>query len=137
MTSSLTGLALLMNFRRICIFCGSSLGSRPVYRASAERMGGLLVERGIALVYGGGNIGLMGVLADTVLERGGQVIGARPIAAGILELAAGFLLTEGLIQRRGQIVALEAIHNRSLARAGDAREDAGRRVLHDSSRFVA
>ncbi len=67
-----------MNFRRICIFCGSSLGNRPVYRAAAERMGRLLVDRGIELVYGGGNIGLMGVIADTVLGRGGKVIGVIP-----------------------------------------------------------
>jgi uncharacterized protein (TIGR00730 family) len=67
-----------MNFRRICIFCGSSLGNRPVYRAAAERMGRLLVDRGLELVYGGGNIGLMGVIADTVLGRGGKVIGVIP-----------------------------------------------------------
>jgi uncharacterized protein (TIGR00730 family) len=67
-----------MRFRRICVFCGSNLGSRPAYQAAAERMGRLLVERDIELVYGGGNIGLMGVLADTILQRGGRVIGVIP-----------------------------------------------------------
>ena len=54
------------------------MGYRPVYRAAAERTGAVLVEHDIELVYGGGNIGLMGVLADVVLERGGRVIGVIP-----------------------------------------------------------
>jgi uncharacterized protein (TIGR00730 family) len=67
-----------MPFRRLCVFCGSNPGRRAVYRAAAEQLGLLLVERGIELVYGGGNIGLMGVLADTVLARGGCAIGVIP-----------------------------------------------------------
>ena len=67
-----------MEFRRICVFCGSSMGKREEYRAAAAAMGGILVERGIELVYGGGNIGLMGVLADAVLSSGGRVIGVIP-----------------------------------------------------------
>jgi uncharacterized protein (TIGR00730 family) len=67
-----------MHFRRLCVFCGSNTGTRSVYRAAAEQLGLLLVERGIELVYGGGNIGLMGVLADTVLARGGHAIGVIP-----------------------------------------------------------
>jgi uncharacterized protein (TIGR00730 family) len=67
-----------MLFRRLCVFCGSHTGRRPAYRAAAERLGVLLVERGIELVYGGGNIGLMGVLADTILARGGRAIGVIP-----------------------------------------------------------
>ena len=67
-----------MHFRRLCVFCGSSTGNRPAYRDAAEQLGLLLVERGIELVYGGGNIGLMGVLADTVLARGGRAIGVIP-----------------------------------------------------------
>ena len=67
-----------MEFRRICVFCGSSMGKREEYRAAAAAMGGILVERGIELVYGGGNIGLMGVLADAVLAGGGRVIGVIP-----------------------------------------------------------
>ena len=53
-----------MSLRSICVFCGSSVGGRPEYAAAAKAMGGLLAERGIRVVYGGGNVGLMGVLAD-------------------------------------------------------------------------
>lgn len=67
-----------MTFRRICVFCGSNVGIDPVYRASAAALGQLLADRGIELVYGGGNIGLMGVLADTMLGVGGRVIGVIP-----------------------------------------------------------
>ncbi|MGA3318611.1 MAG: TIGR00730 family Rossman fold protein [Candidatus Korobacteraceae bacterium] len=67
-----------MLFRRLCVFCGSYTGRRPVYPAATEQLGLLLVERGIELVYGGGNIGLMGVLADTILARGGRAIGVIP-----------------------------------------------------------
>lgn len=67
-----------MTFHRICVFCGSNLGIHPVYRTAAGQLASLLVQRGIQLVYGGGNIGLMGVLADTVLAEGGTVIGVIP-----------------------------------------------------------
>jgi len=67
-----------MNFQRICVFCGSNLGINPAYSRAAEELGLLLVDRGIELVYGGGNVGLMGVLADSVLEAGGRVIGVIP-----------------------------------------------------------
>jgi len=63
---------------RICVFCGSSVGARPAYRLAAERLGGLLAARGIGLVYGGGGIGLMGVIADAVLAAGGEAIGVIP-----------------------------------------------------------
>jgi len=67
-----------MRLHRICVFCGSSTGGRTAYRQGAEQLGALLVEREIELVYGGGNIGLMGVLADSVLAGGGRVIGVIP-----------------------------------------------------------
>lgn len=60
------------------MFCGSDLGTNPVYRNAAVTLGRLLAERGIELVYGGGNIGLMGVLADAVLQAQGRVIGVIP-----------------------------------------------------------
>jgi uncharacterized protein (TIGR00730 family) len=65
---------------RICIFCGSSPGKRPEYRSAAEALGRLLAERGLELVYGGGNIGLMGIVADACLATGGSVIGVIPEA---------------------------------------------------------
>jgi uncharacterized protein (TIGR00730 family) len=64
--------------KRICVFCGSSGGSRPEYRAAAEEMGKELVRRDIELVYGGGKVGLMGALADSVLSAGGRAIGVIP-----------------------------------------------------------
>ena len=67
-----------MKFERICVFCGSNSGIKPVYRDAALVLGKLLAARGIELVYGGGNVGLMGVLADAALESGGRVIGVIP-----------------------------------------------------------
>src|SRR5688572_20797629 len=62
----------------ICVFCGSSTGSRPDYRNAAVEFGHLLAQQGRRLVYGGGNVGLMGVVADAVLEKGGEVVGVIP-----------------------------------------------------------
>ncbi len=62
----------------ISVFCGSSFGVNPVYVESTIAFGKLIAEKGLTLVYGGGNTGLMGVLADTVLEAGGEVIGIIP-----------------------------------------------------------
>lgn len=67
-----------MTFQRICVFCGSNSGINPAYRSAAIALGRLLAARGLELVYGGGNIGLMGVLADSVLEAEGRVIGVIP-----------------------------------------------------------
>ncbi|MDO8608634.1 MAG: TIGR00730 family Rossman fold protein [Phaeospirillum sp.] len=66
--------------RRICVFCGSSFGDKPDYAASAEAMGRLIAQSGLGLVYGGGNVGLMGVVADAALKAGGEVIGVIPEA---------------------------------------------------------
>src|SRR4051812_27496968 len=65
---------------RLCVFCGSSLGHAPAYAASAAQLGRVLAQRGIGLVYGGGRVGLMGVLADAALAAGGEVIGVIPQA---------------------------------------------------------
>ncbi len=64
--------------RSVCVFCGSSEGIDPVHAAQAERLGGELARRGLTLVYGAGDIGLMGVLADAVLAGGGKVVGVIP-----------------------------------------------------------
>jgi uncharacterized protein (TIGR00730 family) len=64
--------------KRICVFCGSSGGSRPEYSACAEDLGAELAHRNIGLVYGGGNVGLMGAIADSVLKAGGEAIGVIP-----------------------------------------------------------
>ena len=72
---------------RVCVFCGSSAGARPAYTQAAEAMGVALVRRKIGLVYGGGSVGLMGVIADTVLRDGGEVIGVIPGPLATRELA--------------------------------------------------
>jgi len=64
--------------KRIAVYCGSNKGSRPEYAAAAATLGALLAREGIELVYGGGMIGLMGIVADAVLEHGGHVIGVIP-----------------------------------------------------------
>ena len=63
---------------RICVFCGSSAGEHPAYLEAATRLGGLLASEGIELVYGGARVGVMGRLADSVLEAGGRVTGVIP-----------------------------------------------------------
>ena len=73
--------------RSVCVFCGSSVGVRPAYAEAATAMGRLLAERGIRLVYGGGNVGLMGVLADAALDAGGEVIGVIPQSLADREVA--------------------------------------------------
>ncbi len=64
--------------QRICVFAGSNYGNRPEYRQAAQALGQELAARGLGLVYGGAGVGLMGVIADTVLARGGEVIGVIP-----------------------------------------------------------
>ena len=73
--------------RRLCVFCGSSTGNQRAYSDAAEALGALLAERGIGLVYGGGNVGLMGVIADAVMAKGGQVIGVIPQSLADREIA--------------------------------------------------
>jgi uncharacterized protein (TIGR00730 family) len=73
--------------QRLCVFCGSSPGRRPIHAESARSLGKIMAARGLALVYGGGHVGLMGVLADAVLEAGGEVIGVIPQSMVDKELA--------------------------------------------------
>jgi uncharacterized protein (TIGR00730 family) len=73
--------------RRICVFCGSSAGTRDVYKHAAQTVGQLLCRRGIELVYGGGRVGLMGIVANACLNEGGRVIGVIPQALADREVA--------------------------------------------------
>ncbi len=75
------------DLKRICVFCGSSLGSDPAFAEAAAAVGGELARRGIGLVYGGGNVGLMGAAADAALAGGGEVVGVIPEALEEKELA--------------------------------------------------
>ncbi|HEX8246626.1 MAG TPA: TIGR00730 family Rossman fold protein, partial [Pyrinomonadaceae bacterium] len=64
--------------KSITVFCGSSSGFRPEYAEAAKNLARRLVERNVRLVYGGGNVGLMGIIADEVMQNGGEVIGIIP-----------------------------------------------------------
>ena len=64
--------------RTVCVYCGSGFGADPVFEAAARALGRHLAEAGIALVYGGGNVGLMGTVARSVLDHGGHVTGIIP-----------------------------------------------------------
>ena len=66
--------------QRVCVFCGSSPGARPAYAEATAEVARLLAGEGIGVVYGGGHVGLMGVLADTAMAAGGEVVGLMPQA---------------------------------------------------------
>jgi uncharacterized protein (TIGR00730 family) len=75
--------------KRLCVFCGSRTGSDGLYASAAQQLGTEMARRGIELIYGGGNVGLMGVIADAVLDAGGMVTGVIPEALAAKELAHG------------------------------------------------
>ncbi|HWB18075.1 MAG TPA: TIGR00730 family Rossman fold protein [Vicinamibacterales bacterium] len=97
----------------VCVFCGSSFGDKPIYRELAERLGRTLANRGLTLVYGGGNVGLMGVVADAALDAGGRVIGVIPQALVDWEVAHNGLT---------ELVVVQSMHERKarMAEASDA-----------------
>ena len=68
----------MTEIRSLCVLCGSREGNDPAYQEAAIRLGELMAEQGVRLVYGGGSIGLMGVIADAVIEAGGEVVGVIP-----------------------------------------------------------
>lgn len=92
--------------RRVCVFCGSSFGSREVYRRAAESLGRELVRRRLGLVYGGAHVGLMGAVADTVLAGGGEVIGVIPRTMREREIAHTGLT---------ELFVVETMHERKAA----------------------
>ena len=77
--------------KRVCVFCGSNQGAHAGYAQAAHEMGRVLARSDLGLVYGGGNVGLMGIVADAVLAQGGNVIGVIPQALVDKELAHGGL----------------------------------------------
>jgi len=90
--------------KAICVFCASSTGVRDEFMAAAKHLGHLTANRGLALVYGGGNVGLMGIIADAALQAGGKVIGVIPHALVQRELSHTGLtqlhLVESMHQRK-------------------------------------
>jgi uncharacterized protein (TIGR00730 family) len=77
----------MMNGKSVCVFCGSNVGALPDYARSARELGRALAREDCALVYGGGGVGLMGVLADSVLDAGGRIVGVIPRSLATIELA--------------------------------------------------
>ena len=94
--------------KRLCVFCGSHTGTRPDFRKEARNLGQAMVRRGLGLVFGAGHIGLMGVLADAVLEAGGQAIGVIPQSMVDRELAHTGLSELRIVQTMHQRKALMA-----------------------------
>jgi len=94
--------------KRVCVFCGSSAGGRPDYADAARELASELVSRRIGLVYGGGSIGLMGVLADQVLAKRGEVIGVIPKPLATRELAHTGLTEMRLVETMHERKALMA-----------------------------
>jgi uncharacterized protein (TIGR00730 family) len=96
--------------KSVCVFCGSNIGDRPIYRQTAATLGRSIAALGITLVYGGGNVGLMGIVADAALEVGGEVVGIIPQALVDWEVAHAGLT---------RLVVVQSMHERK-ARMADA-----------------
>jgi uncharacterized protein (TIGR00730 family) len=97
--------------RRVAVFCGSSPGADGAHAATAAELGAALAARGLGLVYGGGHVGLMGVLADAALDRGGEVLGV--ITGSLQDREVGH---DGLTQ----LLVVDTMHERKAAMADAA-----------------
>jgi len=95
--------------KQICVFCGSRTGVAPIYAEQAQQLGAALAQRGYGLVFGAGNIGLMGVVADAVRAHGGSTIGVIPKALVERELAH---------QQLTDLRIVESMHDRKALMAG-------------------
>ena len=93
---------------RVCVFCGSNFGARPDYAAAARALALALVKRGLALVYGGSSVGLMGALADAALAADGRVIGIIPQRLVDKEVAHGGLTEQHVVASMHERKALMA-----------------------------
>ncbi|XWS24467.1 hypothetical protein CRYUN_Cryun28dG0105000 [Craigia yunnanensis] len=100
-------------FRRVCVFCGSSPGKNPSYQLAAIQLGKQLVERNIDLVYGGGSIGLMGLVSQAVFDGGRHVLGVIPKTLMPREITG---------ETVGEVRAVSGMHQRKaeMARQADA-----------------
>jgi uncharacterized protein (TIGR00730 family) len=101
---------LFLLMQSICVFCGANSGTDPVYVQATEAAGQYLAQRGIRLVYGGGNVGLMGVLADAALAHGGWVTGVIPHFLAQWEVAhrnlSELIFTETMHERKARMAEL-------------------------------
>jgi uncharacterized protein (TIGR00730 family) len=92
----------------VCVFCGSAAGTNPVYAATARELGRELAARKLALVYGGGRVGLMGQVAGAVIDAGGAVVGVIPHALALKEVAqedCTELIVVGTMHERKKLMA--------------------------------
>jgi len=99
------------HLKAVAVYCGSNIGTDPAYAAAAASLGQTLADRGIRLVYGGGHVGLMGVLADTVLGNGGEALGVITRALKEKEVAHSGLTS---------LTVVETMHERKAAMADAA-----------------
>lgn len=97
----------------VAVYCGASAGKRAVYTNAAQQLGQWLVERGDHLIYGGGQVGLMGIIADTVLQQGGQVTGIMPAFLNQRELAhtglTRLLIVDNMATRKQKMIELAEV----------------------------
>jgi uncharacterized protein (TIGR00730 family) len=97
------GFSMEVKIKSVCVFCGSRVGDNPAYALAASRLGTLLASKNIQLVYGAGNIGLMGVVADACLAANGKVVGVIPTK-----------LVEKEVAHKGltELIVVESMHER-------------------------
>ncbi|ASB87247.1 TIGR00730 family Rossman fold protein [Bacillus sonorensis] len=89
--------------KTVCVYSGSNMGENPEYKRKAAELGAFMAEKGLRLVYGGSRMGLMGVIADTVLENGGEVIGVMP---------KGLFKGEVVHQQLTELIEVSGMHER-------------------------
>lgn len=89
--------------KNICVYCGSNLGKRPEYQDAARNLGREMATRGLGLVYGGASVGIMGAVADAVLDHGGKVVGVIPYSLATKEVSH-----DGL----DQLIVVDSMHER-------------------------
>jgi len=97
--------------KRICVYCGSNVGARPAYTDAARELGRTIAAAGLGLVYGAGNVGLMHVVAEAVLQSGGEVIGLIPRALADKELAH---------EKLTELIVVDSMHERKRGMADRA-----------------
>jgi uncharacterized protein (TIGR00730 family) len=95
---------IMSQIRRVCVYCGSSPGNDPDFVAAATRLGAILADNGVGIIYGGGTTGLMGALATAALSRGGDVVGVIPSflrnRERMLKDASELIVTDDMHERK-------------------------------------
>jgi uncharacterized protein (TIGR00730 family) len=96
--------------RKICVYCGSGPGTDPAFVAAARALGAIMAKNGIGLVYGGGNVGMMGELANAVLKNGGEATGIIPeflmSREHVTNSASGLIVTQDMHERKRKMFEL-------------------------------